>query len=120
MPGIKRDSQLSEETHKTLEEIVEELFNIYEEALSLAEKMTALKVPQKKKPFAIDDVLYDLDHIFFWCNSDIAEALKIFGWVREEKDTYREEYWALGVDRRYDFDEVVLYLRQVEDLLNES
>ena len=63
--------------------------------------------PQPKRELAIDKVLGPLNTVYFYASSDALEDIKPFGLISA---AHAPNHYRLGVDKRYDFAEVVAYM----------
>ena len=69
-----------------------------------------MEAPQPKQELAID-FYYEPEHIIhFYATPDAADDIKQFGQIRSEHCGTPNLY-LLTVDRRYDFQEVLAYLK---------
>ena len=71
-----------------------------------------MSVPQPKVEVVITTVLPSLNHITFYATPDAASDFAQFGQLKKRQDAgLLEARYSLDVNARYDFDEVVAYIK---------
>lgn len=74
--------------------------------------------PQMKSELAISNVNWIHRQIYMDATLDSVEGLGEFGWLNQSDESDQE--WMLVVDSRYDFGEVIDYVRSLVDATSDA
>lgn len=81
-----------------------------EEPMTPPTTSTSIPVPKLHRQLVIDAVYPDDNIIVFYTNQDTAQLFDRFGTMSKSEQTC----YFLGIDPRYDFQEVLAYVRSFE------
>ena len=109
---MSEEQEFIDETFKILE-----LFDAEMERLQLLIKIDSQGPPKQKTIIALGETTPNT--IMFWASETLAEGFNAFGTVFPASFTSKNQ-WRLLVDRRFNFEEVVNYIRNLEAGFNVS
>jgi hypothetical protein len=95
---------------ETLPELIEKINN-ESDRLNAMTKMFSEGLPKMKTTFCLATVVIPLGIVYFYSEKSLADNLKYFGDI--EYAAHKNQ-WKLIVDPRFDFSEVVLFLKNME------